>query len=55
MAIFTIAIIAATSLISFYGFRNSSLYNRGLFSTNGILGQKEYYRVITSVYSSSGE
>jgi membrane associated rhomboid family serine protease len=48
MAITNIIIIAITAFFSYAGFTNSSFFHRYLFSTQSILGRKEYYRLITS-------
>ena len=48
MNYFTWAIIGFTVLISFLTFRNRGLYEGLLFSVEGVLGRKEWYRILTS-------
>jgi membrane associated rhomboid family serine protease len=50
MAIFTWGIIASTVLISLYGFYNNSSYEKCIFSVQGVLFKREYYRLITSQF-----
>jgi membrane associated rhomboid family serine protease len=50
MAIFTWGIIALTVLISLHGFHNNSSYEKSIFSVQGILFKREYYRLITSQF-----
>jgi membrane associated rhomboid family serine protease len=47
-AITNLAVIAITVCFSYAGFANSSFLHRYLFSTQSILGQKQYYRLISS-------
>lgn len=47
-AITNLVVIAITACFSYAGFVNSSFLHRYLFSTQSILGQKQYYRLISS-------
>jgi membrane associated rhomboid family serine protease len=50
MTIFTWGIIASTVLISLHGFHNNSSYEKCIFSVQGVLFKREYYRLITSQF-----
>lgn len=48
--LFTISIIIITVLVSFIGFRNVNFFENYLFSTRGILKEKEIHRTFTSMF-----
>src|ERR1035437_941156 len=46
----TILIIIATGVVSFLAFNNDALKDKLIFSSQAILANKEYYRVVTSAF-----
>ncbi len=46
----TFSIIAVTTIASFMAFQNSGIYERYLFSVEGILKKHEYHRTVTSAF-----
>lgn len=46
----TFSIIAVTTIASFLAFQNSGIYERYLFSVEGILKKHEYHRTLTSAF-----
>jgi len=48
--IFTYTIIGITTLATFYALKNESFLEKALFSINGIIGSKDYYRVFSSIF-----
>jgi membrane associated rhomboid family serine protease len=46
----TILIIIATGVVSFLAFNNGALKDKLIFSSQAILANKEYYRVVTSAF-----
>jgi membrane associated rhomboid family serine protease len=48
IAILNIAIIALTAYVSYLGFKNPSVLSRYLFSTQAVLGRREYHRLFSS-------
>ena len=47
--LFTYGIIALTSLASYYALSNSSVFEKWLFSIKGIVTDREYLRLLTSI------
>jgi membrane associated rhomboid family serine protease len=48
IAFLNIIIIALTAYVSYLGFKNPSILSRYLFSTQAVLGRREYHRVFSS-------